>query len=97
MKLSARLPKALCHGIRGGAISSSAVDEKREMIEKIHSVVSERLSEDSTSFSGHERLWAHWNHVDTEPMDCETASKQARARLARLSNMRKSLWVLALF
>lgn len=91
LKLSARLPKALCHGVRSGAISSTTVDVKREMIERIYSVVLKKFSEDSTSYAGHEKLWEYWRRIDTEPRDRETTSKQARARLARLPNMRKSL------
>jgi hypothetical protein len=61
------------------------------MIEIIYSVVLKKSSEDTLSYAGHEKLWACWRRVDTEPKDRETTSKQARARLARLPNMRKSL------
>jgi hypothetical protein len=78
-KLSMRLPRALCHGIRAGSISSSFIDENRDMIEKIYS---------SARWRG---MWKRWRDIDMEPIDRNTGSKEARARLARLPNMRKPL------
>jgi hypothetical protein len=90
-KLSARLPKALCHGVRAGTISSSAVAEKQDIIKNIYSVALEKVSEAASISGGHKQLWKRWRLIDAESMDRDMVSKEARARLARLPNTRKSL------
>ena len=91
LKLSSRLPKSLCQGIRSKAISQDCINEKRDLFEQIYSAGAQIAHKDLSAFSEYEKLWQEWRYVDNESANRDEAANEARDNLSLLLNLRKPL------
>lgn len=77
LKLSTRLPKALSHGIHGGTIGTTYVEEKALDIKAL-AELSTGADADST------QAWALWKSIQSKLKHYEALSHEARIRFSRM-------------
>jgi hypothetical protein len=91
LKLSSRLPKSLCQGIRSGTISQDYIHENRDLFEQMYSAGAQIAQKDLSTFPEYEKLWQEWRCVDNESTNREAAANEARNNRSLLPNLRKPL------
>ncbi|KAJ6507320.1 hypothetical protein C8R47DRAFT_1100924 [Mycena vitilis] len=81
LRLSSRLVKALCHGVRSGVVGQQCTHDLGVTIAELRRVGG--MGEDIN-------LWSDWDRISREPGDWNENSAEARARLSALPIFRKS-------
>ncbi|GBE90098.1 hypothetical protein BKA93DRAFT_457437 [Sparassis latifolia] len=90
-KLSARLCKALCHGLRSGAISDKFIRERADDISRLETVLSGSAESDPKS----SQVWQLFRAIESESGDRRQTGSDALGRLSCLPVFKKppSFWV----
>jgi hypothetical protein len=79
VRLSTRLAKALCHGVQGGTLSASKVEEYASVL----SAIEEAGKQSGGNRSEHDQAWLLWHRIHVDLEDHDKLSHEAKVRLSR--------------